>query len=235
MHISAPATVTLLKQNSYLLLGLCESDRMLVADKKAGAFLTICPEYCFVCENTADGSIVAFALTAPDATQFFTRLNVAWLPEMRLKYPRKGIDVSEDAMSMMTPIEEMMFSFHLEEETTGPPPCLPSAASSGGTGIIPWGLINLCVTTTLITDQSVSKRLTMLAMACLRASGTVRAYTELQSSLTKHRDLFTSLGFTMVNPGGVGGVALESSSLTDSTVSSSAESLAKTIFFTRSF
>ena len=52
-------------------MGLCESDRMVVGDKYVGAFLTICPEYCFVAENMSDGTVIVFVLTTPDATQFY--------------------------------------------------------------------------------------------------------------------------------------------------------------------
>ena len=52
--------------------GLCESDRIVVGDRSVGAFLTLMPEYCFVIESTLDGSIVAFASTVPDASQFHT-------------------------------------------------------------------------------------------------------------------------------------------------------------------
>ena len=61
----------------------------MVGDKSVGAFVTLLPEYCFVVESTLDNSIVAFASTAPDASQFLIRHNIAWVPEMREKYPRK--------------------------------------------------------------------------------------------------------------------------------------------------
>ena len=93
-------------------MGLCESDRTVVGDKYVGAFLTLCPEYCFVAESTSNGTIIAFVLSSPDATQYQQRHNVAWLPEMRLKYPRKVDDVND---AMLSPIGEMMLSFHLEE------------------------------------------------------------------------------------------------------------------------
>ena len=53
--------------------GLCPADRELVGDKVVGAYLTLCPEYSFVCESSVDGSIVAFAVSAPDAKKLFTR------------------------------------------------------------------------------------------------------------------------------------------------------------------
>ena len=38
-------------------MGLCESDRLVVGDKRVGAYLTLFPEYCFVTENMSDGTI----------------------------------------------------------------------------------------------------------------------------------------------------------------------------------
>ena len=106
-------------------MGLCEGDRLVVGDKRVGAYLSLFPEYCFVTENLSDGTIVAFALTCPDATQFYTRHNVTWLPEMRRKYPRKVGDTNE--VAMLSPIEEMMLSFHLEDEVHELPACIKQA------------------------------------------------------------------------------------------------------------
>ena len=55
------------------LAGLCPADRELVGDKVVGAYLTLCPEYSFVCESSVDSSIVAFVVAAPDAKKLFTR------------------------------------------------------------------------------------------------------------------------------------------------------------------
>ncbi len=38
-----------------------------------GAYLTLCPEYTFVCENSLDGSIIGYAVSAPDAKTLYTR------------------------------------------------------------------------------------------------------------------------------------------------------------------
>jgi protein O-GlcNAcase/histone acetyltransferase len=105
-------------------MGLCESDRVVVGDKRVGAYLTLFPQYCFVTENMSDGSIAAFALTCPDATQFYAKHNSAWLPEMRQKYPRKASNEG----AMFSPIEDMMLSFHLEDEVHELPACLTAVA-----------------------------------------------------------------------------------------------------------
>ena len=190
------------------LIGLCDSDRVVVGDKAVGAYLKLMPEYCFVLESTLDNSILAFAATAPDAVQFHTRHNVAWLPEMREKYPRKVNDLSDEAMSMLSPIEEMMLSFHTDEETVGLPPCLTSppdhlssgSGSSSGGVPLPWGLINLYITPTVSNDHSISKRLAMCCMACLRASGTIRAYSEIRTRDNRSKDLYAMMGFSSVSP-----------------------------------
>ena len=180
------------------------------------------PEYCFVVESTLDNSIVAFASTAPDASQFLTRHNIAWVPEMREKYPRKIREITDEAMSMLSPIEEMMLSFHTDPDEAengggsgGLPGCLcvpvdhlPASATSNGNGSVtggapatlPWGLINLYITPAVQSDQSVGKRLAMLSMASLRASGTIRAYSEIRTRDVRSKDLYTSLGFAMVTP-----------------------------------
>ena len=181
----------------------------MVGDKAVGAYLTLMPEYCFVLESTLDNSILAFAATAPDAVQFHTRNNGAWLPEMREKYPRKVNDLSAEAMSMLSPIEEMMLSFHTDEETVGLPVCLTSppdhlssgSGSSSAEGIsLPWGLINLYITPTVSNDHSISKRLAMCCMACLRASGTIRAYSEIRTRDSRSKDLYAMMGFSAVSP-----------------------------------
>ena len=55
-------------------MGLCAADRDLIGDKDVGAYLTLCPEYSFVCESSLDGSIVGFACAAPDA-RYTSRLS----------------------------------------------------------------------------------------------------------------------------------------------------------------
>jgi protein O-GlcNAcase / histone acetyltransferase len=74
-----------------------------IGDHALGAFLTLSPEFCFVCENSLDGSIVAFVVAAPDAKIFQNRYHVAWLPEMRNKYPRKILDAASNEVSLFPP------------------------------------------------------------------------------------------------------------------------------------
>jgi hypothetical protein len=114
-----------------------------------GAYLTLCPEYSFVCENSLDGSIVGYALAAPDAKTFYTRYNMAWLPEMRLKYPMKKHLGQQQQQhldeSNLTPIERMALSFHSQNaESNIPIPVVAAdekaaAAAAAAADSIPLG------------------------------------------------------------------------------------------------
>ena len=75
---------------------------------------------------------------------------------------------------------------------------LGNAASAAA---LPWGKISLFVATSMLGDQSVTKRLAMLSMACLRASGTIRAFAELKSRDLKVKELYESLGFSSIRIG----------------------------------
>ena len=188
------------------LSGLCPADRELIGDRMIGSYLTLCPEYVFVCENSLDGSIVGYACSAPDARTFYTRHNVAWLPEMRLKYPQRkksapasaapGVNADED---MLTPIEQMAQSFHSPNSEFSVPSLLidnstPDSAQQ------PWGIAEMYVSA--MTEMSLPKRLTMLVLACLRASGTLRVFTEIKDTPNeaKLKDFYASMGFLPTAP-----------------------------------
>jgi protein O-GlcNAcase/histone acetyltransferase len=196
--------------------GLCLADRELIGDRMIGAYLTLCPEYTFVCENSLDGSIVGYACVAPDARTFYTRHNVAWLPEMRLKYPlRKTPSSSVVDEDMLTPIEQLAQSFHNEE------PSLPAGilseggpASENGQQVqkpvavcalcsdqlllqmsMPWGVGHMHISS-LIMEMSLPRRLTMLVLACLRASGTLRLFVNIRpEDAARQREFYAGLGF----------------------------------------
>ena len=104
-----------------------------------------------------------------------------------------------------------MLSFHLEDEIDELPQCLASAAtisatnttsaaSTGSGTSVPWGLFNLYISSSVLGDASVGKRLAMLGMASLRASGTIRAYTEIRTRDTRSKDLYGTMGFHVVSP-----------------------------------
>lgn len=51
-----------------------------------GHFLTLSPEYCFVVVD--DEEVVGFTVATKDSKEFHRNVSVAWLTEMREKYPQ---------------------------------------------------------------------------------------------------------------------------------------------------
>lgn len=59
----------------------------------------------------------------------------------------------------------------------------------------PWGVATMYVSSDVV-EASVPKRLTMLFLACLRASGTLRVFVEVKpDDVAKQKEFYTSLGF----------------------------------------
>ena len=96
------------------------------------------------------------------------------------------------------------------------------SGNPAATAALPWGHINLFIASSIITDQSVTKRLAMLAMASLRASGTIRAFAEIKSRDLKLKELYASLGFSTL----ILGSLMQGSESTNGTPNSSADSVA---------
>ena len=171
---------------------------------------------------------------------------MAWLPEMRIKYPQKtkrivsrsendlaeatngGIVPPASAVTapadeeMLTPLEQMAQSFHspdselsLPEFCTrmAPAPTAAAAAApaetaaAGGAAAAaaaspspspqPWGLVHMRLTSG-VTELSVTKRLTALVLASLRASGTFRIFVEAEGPA--RQEFYVNLGFRPVGP-----------------------------------
>ena len=55
-------------------------------DRLVGAFLALSPEYCFVIED--DSGVYGYVLAAVNVPDFAIKVDMAWLPAMREKYPK---------------------------------------------------------------------------------------------------------------------------------------------------
>lgn len=62
-----------------------EKYKNLQADRIIGPYITLHPEFCFVVED--DFGIVGYACASPDYKKFRVKQEIAWIPEMCLKYP----------------------------------------------------------------------------------------------------------------------------------------------------
>ena len=59
-----------------------------------GALLTLSPEYCFVAED--DSGLCGYLLAALDSKKFWTKYELAYLPEMRVKYEKPTAENDKD-------------------------------------------------------------------------------------------------------------------------------------------
>ena len=114
---------------------------------------------------------------------------------MRLKHP--GSKVAED--EMLTPIQQMAQSFHLPSaEATMPAAATlanPVPGVAQGEAAPPWGVAHFQIASS-VSEMSLPKRLTMLVLACLRASGTIRVFVEVAPPrVEKQKEFYASLGF----------------------------------------
>ena len=107
---------------------------------------------------------------------------------MRIKYPKKPSLLAADE-EMLTPVEQLAQSFHAPNAEAVTPQALlqpptPTAGAAAGAAATtaasqpaqqqPWGVGHMRLSPTAAAEASLAKRLTMLMLASLRASGTFR-------------------------------------------------------------
>lgn len=83
----------LLRDFKFDVLNFAITNKIFLIRRSVGAFLTLCPEFCFVVEDGND--VVGYAAAALNAKEFYQKLKAAWIPEMCLKYPNKLNDVDD--------------------------------------------------------------------------------------------------------------------------------------------
>jgi len=151
----------------------------LVGEKSIGPFVTFYPGLCFVFENSS-GQIVGFVFGAPSVHEFYQRVRNVWLPELRCKYPY----VEQVEGELLTPCETLINSLHSDPEP------LPSFLD----GPESWALCRLSILPSVM-DASLSRRSTMLMLACLRTSGVLKTVVEVPKKERYIMDLYTRMGF----------------------------------------
>lgn len=151
----------------------------LVGDKSIGHFLAFSPNHAFVCTNNL-GEVIGFVVAAVNAKEFYRRASIAWLPELRAKYPK----VEKAEGELLTPCEATINSLHTEE------PSIPSAlAEEEG-----WAVCKVVILPT-IPDTSIAKRATLLLLGCLRSSGVLRVFAEITKEKYAQQ-AYLGIGFT---------------------------------------
>lgn len=128
-----------------------EEYKDLQADRIVGPYVTLHPEFCFVVED--DVGIVGYACASPDYKKFRIKQELAWIPEMCLKYP-----FPDEQKGLTKFAQESISHFHnFKEEVYVSSPTHPSSM--------------ICSLLPSVMDQSVSKRLVTCLLAALRANG----------------------------------------------------------------
>jgi len=122
--------------------------------------------------------VVGYILAAPNLKELQERTAIAWLPELRAKYPR----VPEEEEQLLSPCEATVNTLYREPEL---PPGLESPES--------WGALRLAILPT-VTDYSLARRSTMLLLACLRTTGTLKVLVEVPKKEKFVQDLYTRIG-----------------------------------------
>lgn len=125
------------------------------ADRFVGPYLTLHPEMCLVVED--EGGVVGYACAALDYNKFRVKKELAWIPEMCLKYP-----MTEDGFKDLPKMaQESISHFHkFQDEIYVTSTTHPSSL--------------ICSLLPSVLDQSVSKRLITCLLAALRANGKLR-------------------------------------------------------------
>uniref|UniRef100_A0A8D8WXM0 protein O-GlcNAcase n=1 Tax=Cacopsylla melanoneura TaxID=428564 RepID=A0A8D8WXM0_9HEMI len=124
----------------------------LAPDRLVGAFLTLSPELCMVCEDNE--GLAGYALAARDAKTFYSRLQLAYLPEMCDKYP------SSSGGSQGGIVNEMITWFH---EFKGDQ--IPSTLEDQHPSLMVMSILPR------VSDLSIPKRLVTCLLAALRSNG----------------------------------------------------------------
>ena len=150
----------------------------LVGEKSIGAFASFYPGLCFVFENNI-GQIVGYIFSAPSIHELHQRVTNAWLPELRCKFPL----VEPGEGELLTPCEAMINSLHTDPD---PLPAFIDGPDS-------WALCRLAVLPS-VSDASLSRRSTMLLLACLRTSGVLKVLVEVPRKERYMMDLYTKMG-----------------------------------------
>uniref|UniRef100_A0A336LRR3 protein O-GlcNAcase n=1 Tax=Culicoides sonorensis TaxID=179676 RepID=A0A336LRR3_CULSO len=150
------------------------------ADRLVGPFLTLNPEFCIVIEN--EERIIGYACAALDAKVFYRNQEIAWIPEMCLKYPLSMLNetnISKVARETIKHFHNFKFDF---------PQKVLSAHGS---------IISCCVLKDqLLIDQNIPKRLMTVLLACLRSNGSFGGFSCINRSDNFLYDFYSKIGFT---------------------------------------
>ncbi|XP_072026542.1 protein O-GlcNAcase-like isoform X2 [Amphiura filiformis] len=151
----------------------------LIGDKLVGHFLTLSPEYCFVLEE--GDQIVGYVLATLDAKAYFKKMEVAWITEMKRKYPKPS-----KTRSNLTPAEEIIQGFHSFN------PALPDTLFEKFPSLLRMDVL------ADVEDKGVAKNMLACVLSALKSNGSKGAFVEVCTGDKNHLEAYTKLGFFAV-------------------------------------
>lgn len=122
-----------------------------------GGFLTLSSEYCFVVED--DIGLCGYALAVLDAKNYFSKLQVSWIPEIIKKYPLPLAEEQDKQSKYLTKFLNELHNDH-KKIYSDPETIFKNHPS----------LLNLTVMSSIM-DLSVPKRMLACVIAALKANG----------------------------------------------------------------
>lgn len=152
-----------------------EKYKNLPADRIVGSYVTLHPEFCFVVED--ESGVVGFACASPDYKKFRVKMELAWIPEMCVKYPN-----DESTKELTKFAQDSISYFHdFKNDVFVSSPTNPSSM--------------ICSLLPSVLDQSVSKRLVTCLLAALRANGSFGVHAIMNTSDSYTHAFYGKLGF----------------------------------------
>jgi len=163
----------------------------LIGDKCVGSFLTLSSDFCFVVEDVAQNKICGYILAAPDSQQFQKKLEMAWIPDICLKYPLPIEKLNKG--EALTSVEQMINDLHEEQKRKSF--FIPEIVYNNYPSVCRIDLMDYV----LENDASVPKRLLTCLLAALKANGSKGLFSISNGVKEKKAiDFYSKLGFQEV-------------------------------------
>ena len=164
----------------------------LIGDKFVGSFLTLSPDFCFVIEDEMEENKICcgYILAAIDSQQFQKKCEMAWNPDICLKYkaPIEKLNKGEK----LTSVEQMINDLHDEQKRKF---IIPEIVYNSYPSICRIGLLDYVQE----NDLSAAKRLLACLLAALRVNGSKGIFSIVDGVKDKRSiDFYLKLGFTEI-------------------------------------
>jgi len=158
--------------------------KQLPGDLLLGAILQLSPEYTFVVEDE-NGDICGYLSACLDSKKFWTKYELCYLPEMKLKYPEVP---EKDGKSVSSAVKKAIKLFYMEG----------SIFDSYGDEHLMAQYPSLLTLTIQPKShhQNIVKNLMVCVLSALKSHNSNGVHVMINSSSSQNLDMYSKLGFT---------------------------------------